>query len=149
MERYQEEIVVRRSRVAWLEKVKAGKLADQNLWRTGLESLPIWKMKGNKHAAKRKGSKLTLESTSKKSKKCKLHELESPQQRVRLISESGECDKSRNIICISEEEKEECVESGSGRTPADPEFNSTVAVGSPINPGMELEAASCDATAFK
>ena len=40
LDRCEAEIVVRRSRVAWLEQVQADELGDRYLWRHGLEALP-------------------------------------------------------------------------------------------------------------
>ena len=54
LERCQVEIVVRQSRVAWLEQVQADDLGDRYHWRQGLEALPCWKSKTARHAAKRK-----------------------------------------------------------------------------------------------
>ena len=56
LERCKEEITARRARYAWLQQVKADNLQDRNLWRTGMVRLPVWKRKGKKHAAKRKGN---------------------------------------------------------------------------------------------
>ena len=43
LERCEEEILARRSRVTWLEQIKADDLQDRNLWRSGLVPLPVWK----------------------------------------------------------------------------------------------------------
>ena len=54
LERCDLEIVVRRSRVSWLEQEQADELRDRYHWRQGLEALPRWKSKTARHAAKRK-----------------------------------------------------------------------------------------------
>ena len=58
LDRCEAEIVVRRSRVAWLEKVQADDLGDRYMWRRGLEALPSWKSKTAMHAAKRKAAQV-------------------------------------------------------------------------------------------
>ena len=57
LERCEEEIAARRSKVAWLEQIKADDLKDRNLWRLGLVPLPVWKRKVEKHT-KRNGKYL-------------------------------------------------------------------------------------------
>ena len=66
LERCEEEIVVRKARVAWLEQMKADDLGDRSLWRSGLPSLPSWKQKGKTHAGKRRGSKLAPTAEKKR-----------------------------------------------------------------------------------
>ena len=51
------DVIIRRSRVAWLKQVQADDLGDRYLWRKGLEALPSWKSKSARHAAKRKAAK--------------------------------------------------------------------------------------------
>ena len=55
LERCKEEITARRSRVPWLEQIKADELKDRNLWRSGLVPLPVWRRKV-KGQTKRKAS---------------------------------------------------------------------------------------------
>ena len=45
LEHCEEEIIARRSRVTWLEQIKADELKDRNLWRLGLVPLPVWRRK--------------------------------------------------------------------------------------------------------
>ena len=45
LEHYEEDITARRSRVTWLEQIKADELKDRNLWRLGLVPLPVWRRK--------------------------------------------------------------------------------------------------------
>ena len=87
LEHCKEEIVARISRVAWLEKIKGDELNDRNLWRSGLVPLPVWRRKGKKHAARRKGNNLT--SAIKKKRKLDEDSVEksSPRRRVRLLSD--------------------------------------------------------------
>ena len=68
LERCEVEIVVRQSRVAWLEQVQADDLRDRYHWRKGLEALLSWKSKSARHAAKRKAAKSSLVSDPKKTK---------------------------------------------------------------------------------
>ena len=65
LHRCEAEMVVRRSRVAWLEQVQADDLGDRYLWRKGLEALPSWKSKTARHAAKRKAVRSEAKSKSK------------------------------------------------------------------------------------
>ena len=58
LEKWEEEVIARGARVAWLEKVRANNLGDRNQWRTGLPPLPTWRQKGKTHTGKRQGSKL-------------------------------------------------------------------------------------------
>ena len=77
----EEEITARRARVAWLEKVKADYLQDRNLWRSGLDPLPVWKRKGKKHGAKRKASNPAPASDKKRKQDEKFPEKGSPVRR--------------------------------------------------------------------
>ena len=104
LERCEEESMIRRSRVSWLEKMKADELFDRNLWRTGLEPLPIWRRKGKKHAAKRHGSNLPPESGKKRKVGKEPDKTNSPRRRVRLLSDSVESENYRNMVCGSEDE---------------------------------------------
>ena len=96
-------------RVTWLEQIKADEL------RTGLVPLPVWKRKGKKNAAKRQGSKLTLDS-GKKRKVEESQKKSSPRRKVILLSDSDVSDSSRN-----------CLEWGSGLALSNPELESIAA----------------------
>ena len=84
----------------------------KNQWRSGLVSLPVWRRKGKKHAAQRKGKKLTPASGKKRKVYEELLEKSSPEGRVRLHSDS---EGGRKKGCIErmgrgEAGKEGCVE---------------------------------------
>ena len=75
---------------------------DRNMWRLGLVSLPVWRRKGKKHAAKRKGNKLTTTFGKKRKVDEESLEKSSPGRRVRLFSDSDESEGSRNVVCVSD-----------------------------------------------
>ena len=106
LEQCVEEIIARRARVTWLEHIKADELNDRNLWRSGSVLLPVWKRKDKKHAAKRKGSKLTQASDKKRKVDKESEEKSSPERRVRLLSDNNECESFRNLVCVSDEDRE-------------------------------------------
>ena len=86
-----------------MEQIKADELNNQNLWRSGLVTLPVWRRKGKKHAAKRKGSKLTPASDKRRKVEEESLEKSSPGRRVRLLSDSNESECYRNVVCVSDE----------------------------------------------
>ena len=95
--------------------------------------LPVWKRKGKKHAAKRKGN-YPAPATDKKTKldeespeKC------SPVRRVRLLSDFEEEERSRKVLCVSNDERAKTPEPRSGSTLSVPELDSIVTVRSQIN----------------
>ena len=59
LERCEVEIYARRSRVSWLEQIKADQLQDRNLWRSGLVPVPVWKRKVKRHAKRKVNVSLT------------------------------------------------------------------------------------------
>ena len=95
--------------------------------------LPVWRRKGKKHATKRKGNNPA--STSDKKRKFDETTLErsSPGRKVRLLSDSDESVSSRNVVCVSDEERAGGLEPGSGLTLSVPELDSIVTVRSQIN----------------
>ena len=82
------------------------------MWRAGLVPLPVWKRKGKKRAAKRQGSTLTQASDKKRNIDEEPLERSSPGKRVRLLSDSNESESSRKVVCVSDEERPGCLESG-------------------------------------
>ena len=52
---------------------------------------------------------------------------------MRLLSDSDESECSRNVVCVSDEERKGCLELGSGLTPSFLELDSIVAIRSQIN----------------
>ena len=141
MEQCEEESIVRRARVTWLEQDKADELGDRNQWRTGLLPLPSWKKKGKRHAAKRQGSKLALNS-QKKRKVEESPESRSPGQNVRLLSDSDESEPSKSVVCVSTDES--CHKLGSGLAPSHPELDSIATARSQINPREDPEEENKD-----
>ena len=113
-----DKIVARRSRVAWLEKIKGDELNNRNLWRSGLVPLPVWRRKCKKHAAKRKGNNLTSAIKMKRKLDEDSVEKSSPRRRVRLLSDSNEGETSRNVICVSDDARVSSPEPGSGLSPS-------------------------------
>ena len=118
LERCEEEITARIIRVAWLEQVEADILQDGNLWRSGLVSLPVWKKKGKKHAAKRKGSNPAPSSAKKRKLDEESLEKYSSVRRDRLLSESDEEDSSRKVHCVLDKERFRTREPRSKSTPS-------------------------------
>ena len=136
LERCEAEIVVSRSRVAWLEQVEGDDLGDRYLWRKGLEALPSWKSKSARHAAKRKAVKSNLENKPKKSKiKVGPQVNAAPDQRsARLVNYSDDEDTTRRVVYTSNNELKDISVEGSGLTSATPELDSAMGVGSQIYP---------------
>ena len=134
LERCEDEIVIRRERVAYLEQVKADDMGDRNLWRYGLPKLPTWKQKAKKHAGKRFGSKLA-QGAEKKRKIDECQALNSSELRVRFFSDSEVSDPARRVVCVSADEDRDDV--GSGPTPSVPELVFILAVRSPAQPHAE------------
>ena len=64
--------------------------------------LPVWRRKGKKHAAKRKGNNLTPASKKKRKVDETSLEIGPPGRRVRLLSDSDESESSRNVVCVSD-----------------------------------------------
>ena len=109
LERCEVEIVVRRSRVSWLEQVQADELGDRYLWRQGLEALPRWKSKTARHAAKRKTARPRSKLGPSEPKKIKIYVLSQekavPDQRtVALVDYSDNEDTYRQVVFISQSE---------------------------------------------
>ena len=125
-----------------MEQIKADELSDQNLWRSVLFSLPVWRRKGKKHAAKRKESKSIPASDKKRKVDEESPEKSFPGRRVRLLSDSDESECSRSVVCVSDEEILDCLELGSGFTLSVPELDSIVVVW--INPGKDQEPEGCN-----
>ena len=88
---------------------------------------------GKKHAAKRKGNNPTPASDQKRKVDEASLERSSPGWRVRLLSDSDESESSRNVVCVSDEDRAGSLEPGSGLTPSVPELDSIVTVQSQIN----------------
>ena len=109
LERCQLEIVVRQSRVSWLEQVQADDLGDRYHWRQGLEALPCWKSKTARHAAKMKMARSRSKLGQSKPKKTKIDVLPQekavPDQRtVALVDYSDNEDTYRQVVFISQSE---------------------------------------------
>ena len=68
---------------------------------------------------------------------------------MRLLSDSYVSESSRNVVCISDEERGGCLESGSGLAPSDPELDSIVVAQSQTNPRKEPKLEGCDDAALK
>ena len=60
LERCEEEIIIRRTRVQNIEGIKSDDQGDQNQWRKKFPVLPVWRQKAKKHVGKRFGSKVDL-----------------------------------------------------------------------------------------
>ena len=133
-EQCEEEIIARRARVTWLEQIKADELNERNLWRSGLVPLPVWRRMGKKHAAKRKGNKLTTTFGKKRKVDEESLEKSSPGRRVKLIPNSKESENSRNVVCVSDEEWSCSLDSGSGLTLSILELDFIVTAWIQINP---------------
>ena len=125
LERCKEEIIVRRARVAYLERIKADDHGNRNLWRSGMPVLTTWKQKAKKHTGKKFRSRLA-QDRDKKRKIDKVQNLSSPARRIRYLSKSEVCDSTRRVVCISADE--EVDELGSGPTQSVPELVSIVTV---------------------
>ena len=155
LDRLEVEIIVRRSRVAWLEQVQADNLGDRYHWRRGLEPLPSWKSKTARHAAKRKAARSSLVSEPKKTKIDVLPQVEDEpveeesvegipveagQRTVRLVDYSDDEDVSRRVVFLAQSEQRDLLAEGSGLTPATLELDSAMGVGSQIDPSTEDSA---------
>ena len=110
-----------------LENIQADEFGDRYLWRQYLPPLPSWKSKKDKHAAKRKASK--LQSNLSKSKKLKVDDLlngnpASDSRTVRLVEDSDDEEPTRRVVFHSEDETIKISAEGSGPAPATPELDS-------------------------
>ena len=133
LESCKEEITARRSRVAWLEQIKADELKDRNIGRSGLVPLPVWRRKVKKHANRKANISAHDPDKRQKIKESSLDlEEGSPGRRVRLISDSDEGESCRNVVCVSDSERAGTPETALGLTPSAPELDSIERVRSQI-----------------
>ena len=87
----EEEILARRSRVTWLEQIKADYFQDRNLWRSGLVPLPVWKRKVKKQAKRKANNPAPTADKRQRIEEPSMELKESsPGRRVRLVSDSDE-----------------------------------------------------------
>ena len=109
--------------------MKGDELNDRNLWRSGLVPLPVWRRKGKKYEAKRKGKNPTPVMEKKKKIDEDWVEKSSPRRRVRLLSDSNERETSRKVICVSDDARAGSPEPGSGLSLSVQEIDSIVTFG--------------------
>ena len=106
LEFYEEEITARKSRITWLEQIKAHELKDRNLWSSGMVPLPVGKRKVKKHAKRKANNSAPASNKRRKIDESSLDQEESsPGRRVRLLPVSNEGENSRNVVCLSDSEK--------------------------------------------
>ena len=98
------EITARRSRVAWLEQIKADELKHRNLWRSVLVPLSVWKRKVKKHAMRKANNPAPATDKRWKVDESSL-EKSSSGRGNRLVSDSDEGESSRKVVCISDSER--------------------------------------------
>ena len=146
LHRCEAEMVVRRSRVAWLEQVQADDLGDRYLWRKGLEALRSWKIKTASHHAKRKAVRSEAQSKSKMRKidDCPPERVTLDQPSVSFVNCPYYEDIDRKVVCVSDSDQIEADREGFGSAPATPQLDSAMGVGSLIIPSKKTEDESED-----
>ena len=120
-----------------MEQVKADNLQDRKFWRSGLAPLPVWRRKIKKHAKRKANVSVpTVDKRRKVEESLKELKENSPERRVRLVSDYDKDENKRNVVCLSdsnnEGDHEGDPESGFGLTLSIPELDSIETVKSQV-----------------